>query len=201
MNKVLILASGGLDSSTIIAMQAQLKREIHLLYVDYGNVNAEMEKSKLKDLVDKYRIEHYTEVKTSMGWTQDNITKDGSSTDGNPYVEMRNLIFLSYAFSYAEAKGIETILVGFIKVPEYYPDTSPDFVDDMTILGQRHIGARVEAPLHNLSKQDVYEMAHSLGLWLADTVSCNTPVNGKPCGKCGDCMDIDSLNIDGGRPQ
>jgi 7-cyano-7-deazaguanine synthase len=193
MKKVLILASGGLDSSVLIALYSALKYEVHTVYFNYGNKNVNMENTKLLALLKKYDVHganaHF--VPLSITWSNGGCIDQSNS---NAYVEMRNLIFLSNAISIAEAYEIQEIAYGAIKIPDPYPDASEDFVERLDQLAMSTTGAHVVAPLINMTKQEVFDLALKLGIDLEETYSCNYPLtNGEPCGKCGDCIDISRL--------
>lgn len=191
MRKVLILASGGLDSTVMIALYKNLGYDVHLLYLPYGNINEEAELDKLIKIQTKFNIPdeqtfiHKLDLSYSDGGC---INKDNT----NPYVEMRNLIFISYALSVAETKGIDLVAVGFINVPAGYPDTTEQFILDINNLALNATGIEVVAPLHHLDKIGVYKLGKKLGVNLLDTFSCNVS-NDKPCGECYDCLDIKNI--------
>ena len=191
MRKVLVLASGGLDSTVVVALYKNLGYDVHLLYLPYGNINEKAETERLLKIREKFGIpaENTLVVKLNLNYSNSScIHKDGT----NPYVEMRNLIFLSYAISVAEAKGIDLVAVGFISVPAGYPDTTEQFIHDINNLALNASGIGVVAPLHHLDKIGVYKLGKKLGVNLLDTFSCNVS-NDKPCGECYDCLDIKNI--------
>lgn len=191
MRKVLILASGGLDSTVVIALYKNLGYDVHLLYLPYGNINEEAEMRKLAGIREKFDIPagNTLAIKLNLNYSSGGcINKDNI----NPYVEMRNLIFISYAISVAEAKGIDLVAVGFISVPAGYPDTTEQFILDINNLALNATGIEVVAPLHHLDKIGVYKLGKKLGVNLLDTFSCNVS-NDKPCGECYDCLDIKNI--------
>lgn len=192
MRKVLVLASGGLDSTVVVALYKNLGYDVHLLYLPYGNINEKAETERLLKLREKFDIpaENILAIKLNLNYSNSScIHKDST----NPYVEMRNLIFISYAISVAEAKGIDEVAVGFIKTLDEYKDTTEEFVVMMNNLSVSTTGIEVKAPLKHLDKRGVYELGKKLGVSLTDVFSCNTPNGDKPCGECYDCVDIKQL--------
>lgn len=191
MKKVLILASGGLDSSVLLALYSNLNYEVHLMCFDYGNKNAELEYLKLNKLRHKFNIppSRLYSIDLNINWSKSSCVNGG----GNLYVEMRNLIFLSNAISFAEAQEMDEIAIGFIDAGAEYKDTSDDFLDKMNTLSLETIGVPIVAPLKQLDKVGVYSLGKKLGVDLTDTFSCNTPVDGQPCGECVDCKCIKEL--------
>ena len=191
LNKVVVLASGGLDSSVLLALYKNLGYEVYPLYIHYDNKYVFEEIEKLKEVC------KLLDIPSDNIWTIDahfHYSRSSCVADGdNPYVEMRNLVFMSYAVSYAENIGAQTIAVGFIKVPVGYPDTSKQFINDFNIMSYSAIGIEAKAPLMELDKTGVYKLGRKLGIGLKNTISCNTPKDGKPCGECDDCKDIKNI--------
>ena len=190
MDKVLVLASGGLDSSVLIALYNSLGYDVHVLYVDYSNKNLCMETNKLLRLLTKLGISHnnYNSTQVKLGWSNSKCIR--GNTGNSNYVEMRNLVFLSLAVSCAESLGISKVGIGCIDAFEYV-DTSRDFLSNFSITSQSSAGITVEALLKNLSKQRVCNLGEMLGVELKDTYSCN--MGDEPCGECQDCSDIKQL--------
>lgn len=195
-NKVVVLASGGLDSSVVLAHYKYLGYEVFPMYINYGNVNLAEEINKLNKVLNKLGISNMVQsTYINLGWSK-SLINNASDTEDGLYVNMRNLVFISLATSYAESIGANKVAVGFIDVPCPYHDASPQFLEDMNIATAQSCGIYVEAPLINLNKQGVYELGVRYGLSLDDTISCNTPIDGQPCGVCDDCKDIQELVIE-----
>lgn len=185
MEKVIVLNSGGFDSTVLMNYVAkELDKEIISLSFSYGQKSAEQERyySRLNAIALGAEIIEIELPKFS--WSNSSILEE---EEGSVYLEMRNLIFLSYAVSLAESRGVKEIYVAFID-PEMdrYPDASPEFVESMNALTES-LGISIEAPFMDLNKE---EIAH-LSLMLQagdDYFSCNTPVDGEKCGVCADCV-------------
>lgn len=194
-NKILILASGGLDSSVLLALYKSMNYSISVMYFDYGNLNKEAEKEALIDICKKLDITQIEEVKLNISWSSGGCLVEDNE---DMYIEMRNLIFLSNAISYAQAKGIKTIAVGFIGGPGEYNDTTDQFLYDINYLSTGATGIHIKAPLKQYTKEEVYRLGLKLGVNLKNTYSCNKG-QGKPCGKCYDCNDllelVEAVNI------
>lgn len=189
MDKVVILCSGGLDSSVLAHLYCNLKYDVHLVYVHHGNINDEAEMDKVSSLAKKLGCE-LTQCSVNAGWWADSITMGGKN---GYYVPMRNLVFASLGLSYAEKLGANTLALGLIKVPEPYNDSCVAFLDDVRTLALDSSLIHIEAPLIHLEKEEVLDFGLKLGIKLEDTISCSTPVWGTPCGKCADCEDIKKL--------
>ena len=102
----------------------------------------------------------------------------------------RNSIFLSFAFSCAEAIGARRIFIG-AHVQDYsgYPDCRPEFIrafEEGINKGLAHPGIRIEAPLLKKTKKDIIRLGLKLGVDFAQTWSCYKGGK-KPCGVCDSC--------------
>jgi 7-cyano-7-deazaguanine synthase len=118
-----------------------------------------------------------------------------SSGIPSTYVPARNTIFLSFAFSYADAAGAEAVVIGANAV-DYsgYPDCRPDYLKSMersaklgTRSGSEGRGIRILSPLVHLSKAQIIRLGNRLGVPYGLTWSCYQ--GGKrPCGRCDSCL-------------
>ena len=200
--KAVILLSGGLDSSTTLYDAKAHGYECHCLIFDYG------QKHK-KEIIQAKAVAKTAGCKSvvvtiSLPWKGsallDNkilVPQGGSlKRKGIPvtYVPGRNIIFLSFAASYAEAIGASTIFIGANAV-DYsgYPDCRPEFIKAYQAMLARGLKASVEGhrikvmtPLIRLSKAQIVTLAVKLKVPLHLTWSC---YNGgtKPCGVCDSC--------------
>ena len=200
--KAVILLSGGLDSSTTLYYAVSQGYECHCLVFDYGQKHKK-EIIQAKALARKAACEHVC-VKISLPWKGSALLDNkisvprGRALDakGIPvtYVPGRNIIFLSFAASYAEAIGAKTIFIGANAV-DYsgYPDCRPKFIRSyQSMLAQglktsvEGKSIKVETPLIHLSKAQIVKLAVKLKVPLQLTWSC---YNGgsKPCGVCDSC--------------
>lgn len=185
-NKVLLLMSGGYDSTLCLSLLSSLGYEGECLFFDYGQESYKEEALQVYNNVLKYGGFSFSvsEIKIEAPWLVDDMDKPTG------YFPSRNVIFLSYALSYAEAKGYDGIVIGLIGTPETYPDSSLEFIDTFNDIANE-VGKFVWCPLINMSKNEVYELGGRLGIEFKDTWSCDFPdAEGNPCGKCGSCIDI-----------
>jgi 7-cyano-7-deazaguanine synthase len=134
-----------------------------------------------------------TDLQIPVAAAADNISDGIPST----YVPARNLVFLSVASSFAEANGCSGIYLG-INAIDYsgYPDCRPEFLDSFRELLRVATKSGVEsrdvpdivAPLVQLSKAEIVQLANELHLDLSRTVSCyNADSDGRACGECDAC--------------
>jgi 7-cyano-7-deazaguanine synthase len=209
MPRAIILLSGGLDSTTALALARSQGYELFALSVDYGQrhrIELECAVTIAKTLG---AIEHRT-VKLDLrsiggsALTADiAVPKDRSADDmghGIPvtYVPARNTILLGLALGYAEVVGAFDIFIG-ANVLDYsgYPDCRPEFLSAFenlanlaTKAGVEGMGKfRVHSPLLKMTKAEIIRMGVRLGIDYLQTLSCYEPdTQGRACGHCDSCQ-------------
>jgi 7-cyano-7-deazaguanine synthase len=202
LKRAVILLSGGLDSSTTLYFALSKGYDCHCLVFDYGQRHK-------KEIIQAKAIARAAAcpsvaVRISLPWKGSALLDNkisvprGRALDakGIPatYVPARNIIFLSFAASYAEAIGAKTIFIGANAV-DYsgYPDCRPEFIRSYQSMLTRGLktsvegkSIKVQTPLIHLSKAKIVKLAVSLKVPLHLTWSC---YNGgsKPCGACDSC--------------
>lgn len=201
--KAVILVSGGLDSSTVLAIARQQGFDCYTLSFDYGQRHQ-------SELLAAHRVSHAMDVVAHKVVKLDLATIGGSAltdttidvpeyeTSGIPvtYVPARNTVFLSIALGWAEVLGANDIFVG-INAVDYsgYPDCRPDYLQAYEAMANLATKAGVEgnklnihAPLINMSKAQIITTGTQLGVNYADTVSCyQATEEGTACGVCDSC--------------
>lgn len=201
--KAVVLVSGGLDSSTVLAMAVQQGYQCYTLSFDYG----QRHRSELEAAVRVSRLMNVTEhkvVKLDLGsiggsaLTDTNIEVPEQETEGIPvtYVPARNTVFLSIALGWAEVLGARKIFLG-VNAVDYsgYPDCRPEYIASFesmanlaTRAGVEGQALTIEAPLINLTKADIIRAGISLDVDYSQTVSCyQANLDGLACGKCDSC--------------
>lgn len=199
MKKAVVLLSGGLDSTTVLAVARQ-EFDVYALTVAYGQRHGE-EIQAAQRIAAAWRINHRLTY-CALPWggsalTDPAIAVPTEPADGIPatYVPARNTMLLALALSYAEALGARDIFIGISSV-DYsgYPDCRQSFVDNFELLADVATKAGVEgdhwhihAPLVRMSKADTIRLGLSLGVDYEMTHSCYQPVGGRPCDVCDSC--------------
>ena len=200
--KAVILLSGGLDSATTLYFAQFKGYQCHCLIFDYNQRHRREIRSAIA-LAKRARCP-YSLVQIGLPWKgsallDNNISlpKNKSLTrSGIPstYVPARNIIFLSFAASYAEAIGARDIFIGANAI-DYsgYPDCRPDFIRSYQAMLAKGLKTGVEkkvislqTPLIRKTKAQIVRLAVSLKVPLGLTWSCYTGGN-KPCGVCDSC--------------
>ena len=203
--KAVVLLSGGLDSSTALAVAKNENFDCCALTVDYGQRNKiEMTRANViaKNLG---AFDHKTITvdmrKIGASALTDNIPvpKERKFDDSIPitYVPARNTIMLSVALGLAEAIGARDIFIG-VNAVDYsgYPDCRPEFIAAFertanlaTRAGVEDGNFKIHTPLINLSKAEIIKLGTKLGVDYSLTLSCYDPdAEGRACGKCDTCI-------------
>lgn len=199
-----VLLSGGLDSTTLLAYVVDAGYDAHAMTFRYGQRHA-AEVDAARRVAQRFGVRDHVIVDIDLGLfggsaltSAIDVPKDRSPdemTHGIPitYVPARNTIFLSFALAYSEVLGARDIFVG-VNAVDYsgYPDCRPEYIaafERMANLATR--GAvegttpvRVRAPLVDLTKREIIELGLRLGVDYAMTSSCYDPLpNGSACGR------------------
>jgi 7-cyano-7-deazaguanine synthase len=207
--KAVILSSGGIDSTTTMAMAKAENYEIYSLTFNYGQRHTpELEAAK--------KVAHYFAAKKHLVISIDLRSIGGSALTDNidvpkgrddhairygipvTYVPARNTIFLSYALAWAEVLQASDIFIGVNSI-DYsgYPDCRPEFIAAYERLANLATKAAVEGkvimkiktPLISMTKADIIKKGIELGVDYSLTHSCYDPSReGKACGLCDSCI-------------
>lgn len=193
MSKVLVLFSGGLDSTVILASLVHQRREVVALSFSYGQTHAR-ELEAARRLVRHYGVEAHQEIEIGISVFGSAKLLGGNRTFeevADTYVPARNTLFLAFAASVAEQLGIEEVFLGANADDAFgYPDCRDGFLRSFEAsvrLGTTNPHFRINAPLLGLSKAQIYALARDLGVPVDLTWSCYFPVGDSPCGVCSAC--------------
>jgi 7-cyano-7-deazaguanine synthase len=208
MKRAVVLLSGGLDSTTTLAIAIAEGFEVYSLSFDYGQrhkIEIDAARRVAKALgVKAHRVAKIdNDIFPGSALTYDlDVPKARSESeigDGIPvtYVPARNTIFLSHALAWAEVIGASDIFIG-VNALDYsgYPDCRPEFIDAFekmanlaTKAGVKGARFHIHAPLINMSKAQIVRKAQELHVDLARTHSCYDPApDGRACGQCDSCQ-------------
>jgi len=207
--KAVVLLSGGLDSSTCVAIAKDRGFEVYGLSFSYGQrdnheLNAARKVAKSMNINRHEIIDIDLRAFGGSALTDDIDVPKGRSEeeidDEIPvtYVPARNTIFLSFALAFAETIESNDIFIG-VNALDYsgYPDCRPEYItsfQEMARLATKigvegDDGVRINTPLIDMTKAEIIKTGLSLGVDYSMTTSCYDPAqDGSACGECDSCL-------------
>lgn len=202
--KAIILFSGGLDSTTCLAIAKSEGYQCYTMSFSYGQKHS-IEVEHAKSLAAKFGVVEHKVLQLPLdqiagsALTDANISVPDYAADAgipSTYVPARNTIFLTFALAWAEVLHANDIFIGANYV-DYsgYPDCRPDYLRAFEHMANLATKAGIEgstfhihAPLLMMSKADIIREGMRLGVNYADTISCYRADDlGRACGTCDSC--------------
>ncbi len=201
--RAVILVSGGLDSTTVLAMAQNQGYSCYTLSFDYGQrhraelVAAQRVSEALGDVEHKVVKLNLDSIGGSA-LTDDSIAVPEEESEGIPitYVPARNTVFLSIALGWAEVLEAQDIFIG-VNAVDYsgYPDCRPEYIASFetmanlaTRMGVEGQAIRINTPLMDMGKGDIINVGLALSVDYSLTVSCyQATEDGLACGRCDSC--------------
>ena len=208
MSTIVVLLSGGLDSTTTLAVARRDGHDVHAMTFRYGQrheieVDAARKVATAAGVRDHVVMDIDLRMFGGSALTSDAAIPKDRHVDavrhGVPitYVPARNTIFLSFGLAWAEVLKASDIYVG-VNAVDYsgYPDCRPEYIaayprmaDLATRAGIEGRGPKIRTPLIALTKAEIITLGASLGVDYAMTTSCYDPtVHGVACGHCDSCL-------------
>ena len=204
-----VLLSGGLDSTTVLALAIEQGYGTHALSFRYGQRHSQ-ELSAADTVARAQGVARHVIATIDLrqfggsALTADIAVPKGRTADdmshGIPitYVPARNTVFLSFALAWAETLGCADIFVG-VNALDYsgYPDCRPEYIAAFETMANLATKAGVEgrqrlkihAPLISMSKAQIIRQGLRLGVDYGQTSSCYDPgADGRPCAACDSCL-------------
>jgi 7-cyano-7-deazaguanine synthase len=204
-----VLLSGGLDSTTVLAVAKREGYAPHAMTFRYGQRHS-VEIEAARRVASAMGVAKHVVVDIDLRqWGGSALTADvevpkdrdvDHATDEIPvtYVPARNTIFLSFALAWAEVLGADAIFIG-VNALDYsgYPDCRPEYVAAFEQMANLATAAgvqgtqrlRIQAPLQHLTKAQIVALGHELGVDYSLTTSCYDPApDGTACGRCDACQ-------------
>lgn len=207
--RAVVLLSGGLDSTTVLAIAKEQGFAPYALSFHYGQRHVQellaaesvaRSQGVVKHVVAQIDLREFG----GSALTADIAVPKGRTvvdmSDGIPitYVPARNTVFLSFALAWAETLGASDIFIG-VNALDYsgYPDCRPEYIAAYETMANLATKAGVEGlqklkihtPLISLTKAQIVQEGMRLGVDYAETSSCYDPgEDGKPCGQCDSCV-------------
>jgi len=209
--RAVLLLSGGLDSTTLLALATNEGYAVHALSFEYGQRHS-AELSAAVQVARTYGVVRHAIAKFDLRvFGGSSLTADipvpknrelkyDDAEIPSTYVPARNTIFLSYALAFAEVVGAREIFIG-VNALDYsgYPDCRPEFIEAFErmanlatragVEGHGEPAIRIRTPLIGMSKREIIELGLKLGVHYSTTISCYDPAgDGEACGRCDACQ-------------
>jgi 7-cyano-7-deazaguanine synthase len=204
--KAVVLLSGGLDSTTALAVARSQGFDCYALKVKYGQLH-QLELDAARAVAVRAGVADHRVIEIDLAQLAASalttpgvaVPKDRSLDEiGAPgdvpvtYVPARNTVLLALALAWAESLGARDLFVGVnVLDASGYPDCRPEFIRAFEALAQvatRSGGFTIHAPLIELTKAQIIGLGATLGVDYSITHSCYDPVNGAACGRCDACQ-------------
>ncbi|HVG19216.1 MAG TPA: 7-cyano-7-deazaguanine synthase QueC [Blastocatellia bacterium] len=207
--KAVVLLSGGLDSTTSLAVAASQGFAVHAISFRYGQRHS-VELESARRVASAFGVEkHFVvevdlraiggsaltdEIEVPKGRSSDQLTREIPVT----YVPARNTIFLSFALAWAEVLEAEDIFIG-VNALDYsgYPDCRPEYIEAFERMAnlatksgvEGRMRLKVHTPLIAMTKGEIIKTGIGLGVDYSMTHSCYDPApGGLACGSCDSCL-------------
>lgn len=201
--KFLVVCSGGLDSTVAAKWACEYGDKVELLHFLYGSRAEKQESDQVIEIANALSEDcegvKFINMQSLYDPEDSPLLRDDSTIAGgeagaefaHEWVPARNLVMLSVATAYAEAKGFDFIVLGNnLEEAGAYPDNEPEFIDRFNDILPFAVGdgkrVRVLMPVGNLMKHEIVAMGHDLGAPMHLTWSCYR-AGEKHCGTCGPC--------------
>jgi 7-cyano-7-deazaguanine synthase len=207
--KAVVLLSGGLDSTTVLALAKGRGYAVYALTFRYGQRH-QIEIEAARRLAQHFGVREHAVVDVDLrifggsALTADLAVPKGRGPEeigqGIPvtYVPARNTIFLSFALAWAEVLGADDIFIG-VNALDYsgYPDCRPEYIEAYQRMANLATKAAVDGrqrltihtPLIRLTKAEIIRQGLALGVDYALTSTCYDPSpSGEACGQCDACL-------------
>ena len=208
-NKAVVLLSGGLDSTTTLAIAQKEEFEVYALSFDYGQRH-KVELERAREIAKNFEVADHqimtidlrqfggSALTDSIDVPTNRDEKEMSAEIPITYVPARNTIFLSFCLAYAEVKIAQNIFLG-VNAVDYsgYPDCRPEFIAAFETLANlaTKVGVegkeklKIHTPLIQLTKAEIILKGFELGVDYSLTHSCYNPgEDGVSCGSCDSCL-------------
>jgi 7-cyano-7-deazaguanine synthase len=204
MSHAVVLLSGGLDSTTALAVARSRGHACHALTVRYGQLHA-VELDAARRVAAALGAAEHRVADVDLSFARSALTtadipvpKDRSLAEigaagdvPSTYVPARNTVLLALALAWAESLGARDLYIGVnVLDASGYPDCRPAFVrafEALAGVATRAGGFTVHAPLIELTKAEIIRLGTSLGVDYALTHSCYDPQQAYACGRCDAC--------------
>ncbi len=198
--RAILLLSGGIDSTTLLAKLASEKYEVIAVSFYYGQKHG-IELNYAKKNAEKYGVSYHQIIELDKILfnssalvnqeiditTYENVVLPEGQV--NAYVPFRNLLFISTALSLAESMKIDEVFLAFNSDDNAnFWDCGTDFVEKINAIATLNTSIQIKTPFINLSKTEVVKLARQFKVDLNNTITCYQPNEATECGVCLSCL-------------
>ena len=193
MSKAVVLLSGGIDSTVVLALAKHVSSEVYILFFDYAQPQIDRESQAVQKILKHYGMSHNTHG-SRIELPLREFSLSGKAWP-EAFIPFRNGTFISIATAWAESNAFDEVWTGMYNYPirsRAFPDQTPEFLGAMR--AAVHIGTagrvRLVCPLEEMSKKAVIQLAVKYGVPLDFSWTCYHPLllGTIPCGVCDACL-------------
>ncbi|MGL1933140.1 MAG: 7-cyano-7-deazaguanine synthase [Desulfotalea sp.] len=196
IHSAVLLASGGLDSTTMAYWLLKKKISFIPLFINYGQHCAETEletlqtvlPNDLRDKIEQIDVSSIYKGSSSRMINEANLWKDKIEA-ADLHIPYRNLLILSIAAAFSQSRGINEVYTAFINSNHAKEvDCSANFFNSLEGLMEEFGGISINMPFRYKSKLEVAQLGQELMVPIGTTYSCQASSK-TPCGACPNCVD------------
>ncbi|WP_047150899.1 7-cyano-7-deazaguanine synthase [Aneurinibacillus tyrosinisolvens] len=202
VKSMVLLFSGGVDSTTLLALCQKNGYDVFPLYINYGQRACRLEEEAVRKLGQHYGVcvkraavpipAFLNESQMINGEEEIPSIEDEEQAFAKEFVPHRNLFLLTLAAMYAHSLGISTVGLGVYSGSVLrYSDCTLEFLQkaqETIAVSSGNSAISIYAPFVHMDKENITKVAADLDVPIDTTVSCNMGVH-KPCGVCSSCME------------
>lgn len=191
----MLLASGGLDSTTVAYKLISEEFEVYPVFFDYGQHCVEMEWSRLNEVLPaKTMTPQRINISDVFADSKSRLLKEANLWEDNVkdddlYVPYRTMLFYALAAARAQTIGIEEVYTGYINSNHAKEiDCTAEYLNGLESLSENVGAVKILSPFRDWSKKEVAQLATDLGVPIGRTYSCQASSD-FPCGACPNCVE------------
>jgi len=186
--KVVVLSSGGIDSSLMIFLFKEKDYEVFPLFINYGQLAEEKEWEACKNICKTFNVEPFKMDIQGFGKLPSGLTNKNLDIYKDAFLPTRNLTFVTLGAAYAYSRGAGMVAIGLLR-PPIFPDQTKTFIEKAEASISEALGTKMQilAPLIDLDKRDILNLADEYKIPKV-TYYCHAGTS-VPCGNCISCRE------------
>lgn len=198
--RAILLLSGGIDSTTLLAKLSSENYEVVTVSFHYGQKHV-IELNYAKKNAEKYGVKQHQVIELDKKLFNSSAlinceidiatyeNKEQPEGQVNAYVPFRNLLFISTALSLAETMKINEVYLAFNSDDNAnFWDCKTNFVEKINAIATLNTSIQIKTPFINLTKNEIVKIARKLNVELNNTITCYQPKEATECGVCLSCI-------------